>query len=244
MWLTFFPEHGLEPLAHGFGPLAALNEGVLPPNGPLLTYTRQGSELITYVVGGTLSHKHGGRRSHVLQAGDFQRSSVGYSDHASYANASGRDVLHVVQLSLRGDALCVGSQREPQQKSFPAEQRVGHLHLVASTDGQLGSLPLTQDARVYSGVFDAGQGLVYTLRESRLLWLQVVRGAVDLSGLHMTAGDGVGVGMADELRMTAASAAEIVLLDLAGSPPRRISASPGAQAARAAELAGRAAAHG
>ena len=36
LWLTFFPEHRSEPLAHGFGSLAALNEGVLPPEGTML----------------------------------------------------------------------------------------------------------------------------------------------------------------------------------------------------------------
>lgn len=224
MWLTFFPEHRSMPLAHGFGPLAALNEGILPPEGSMLTYARRGTELITYVVGGTLSHNDGAsRRSDVLlHAGDFQRSLVNHCDHASYVNASSREVLHVVQLSLLGDAASAGGRPQPERKSFPTPQRIGGLRLVGSSDGRLGSLHLSQDARVFSGVFAAGQELIYGLEEERLLWLQVVRGEIDLDGLSLGAGDGVGVGLAGELRLVARSATEIVVLDLKGSQPRRV----------------------
>lgn len=220
LWLTFFPELRSEPLAHGFGALSALNEGVLPPEGTMLTYSRRGSEIITYVVDGTLSHKDGnGRRSHVLHAGDFQRSSVNHSDHVSYSNASGRDELHVVQLSLLAQVPRHGP-RPPEQKSFPVADRVGGLRLVGSADGRLGSLQLDQDARVYSGVFAAGEELDYKLDEGRIVWLQVVRGEVELDATSLAAGDGAGVSAAGELRLSARSAVEFVLLDLAGEQPR------------------------
>jgi quercetin 2,3-dioxygenase len=245
IWLTFFPEHRSEPLAHGFGSLAALNEGVLPPEGTMLTYARRGSEIITYVIDGTLSHKDGGgQRPHVLQAGDFQRSSVNFCDRASYANASGRDALHVVQLSLHGNAPSKGRPRAAEQKSFPAALRVGLLRLVGSLDGRLGSLQLSQDANVYSGVFGAGQRLAYTLDEGRMMWLQIVRGNVDLDGLSLAAGDGVGLGTASELRLRAGSAAEIVLLDLPASQPRLAAHADSGAPQRREELAERAAAHG
>lgn len=247
LWLTFFPEHRSEPLAHGFGSLAALNEGVLPPEGTVLTYARRGSEIITYVISGTLSHKDGeGRRSHLLQAGDFQRSSVNYCDHGSYANASGRDELHVVQLSLLGDIPSAGDRREPEQKSFPLAQRVGGLRLVGSPDGRLGSLHLSQDARVFSGVFAAGQQLAYSLLDDRMIWLQVVRGEVEIDGLLLGTGDGIGVGadLAGELRLEARSATELVLLDLPGSQPRRAARPENWIPLPIEEHAGRAAAHG
>jgi redox-sensitive bicupin YhaK (pirin superfamily) len=245
MWLTFFPEHRSMPLAHGFGPLAALNEGFLAPEGTMLTYARRGSELITYVVGGILSHKEGlGGRFDVLQAGDFQRSLVNHYEHERYANASSRDVLHVVQLSLFGDAPPASGQRQPERKSFPTAQRIGGLRLVGSPDGRLGSLRLSQDARVFSGVFAAGQELIYGMEDERMLWLQVLRGELELDGLPLVAGDGIGVGVPGELRLVARSAAEIVVLDLSGSQPRRVTRFDDSATARCAEPAGRAAAHG
>jgi redox-sensitive bicupin YhaK (pirin superfamily) len=244
LWLTFFPELRSEPLAHGFGALAALNEGVLPPEGTMLTYCRRGSEIITYVIDGTLSHKDGsGRRSHLLQAGDFQRSSVNHSDRVSYSNASGRDELHVVQLSLLAEVPRQG-QRPPEQRSFPVADRVGGLRLVGSADGRLGSLQLDQNARVYSGVFAAGDELDYRLDEGRIAWLQVVRGDVELDKTSLAAGDGAGVTSAGELRLSASSAAEVVLLDLAGYQPRCSTHTDGHNPILFESFAGGAAAHG
>jgi quercetin 2,3-dioxygenase len=245
MWLTFFPEDRSGPLAHGFGSLAALNEGLLPPEGTMLTYARRGSELITYVVDGTLSHRDGtGRRLDVLQAGDFQRTVVNYCAHASYVNASSREGLHVVQLSLFGDAPSAGSPAQPERKSFPTGQRIGGLRLVGSPDGRLGSLHLSQDARFFSGVFAAGQSLPYGLEEERMLWVQVVRGELDLDGLSLAAGDGVGIATAGDVHLAARSASEIVLLDLPGSQPRRVTRFDDSVPSRLQKPSGRVAAHG
>jgi quercetin 2,3-dioxygenase len=216
LWLTFFPELATEPLAHGFGALVALNEGMLPPEGTMLTYSRRGSEIITYVVDGALSHKDGsGSRSHLLRSGDFQRSSANQSDHVSYSNASGRQGLHIVQLSLLTDAASP-QQRPAERKSFPVTERVGGLRLVGSGDGRLGSLRLDQDVRVYSGVFSAGQQLDYRLEEGRIAWLQVVRGDVELDDTQLTVGDGAGVSLPGDRHLRARSAVEVVLLDLSG----------------------------
>jgi quercetin 2,3-dioxygenase len=244
LWLTFFPELHTEPLAHGFGALSALNEGVLPPEGTMLTYCRRGSEIITYVIDGALSHKDGsGSRSHLLHSGDFQRSSVNHSDHVSYSNASGRDQLHVVQLSLLAEV--VGPRQRPtERKSFPVAQRVGGLHLVGSADGRLGSLQLDQDARVYSGVFAAGHELEYRLDEGRIAWLQVVRGDLELDDTCLSVGDGAGVSSAGDLHLRARSAVELVLLDLAGLPSHSSTHADGRPPAVFEGYAGGAAAHG
>jgi len=244
LWLTFFPELHTEPLAHGFGALAALNEGVLPPEGTMLTYCRRGSEIITYVIDGALSHKDGrGSRSQVLRSGDFQRSSVNHSDHVSYSNASGRDELHVVQLSLLVEAP-PPRLRPTERKSFPVAQRVGSMRLVASTDGRLGSLQLDQDARLYSGVFAAGHDFNYRLDEGRIAWLQVVRGDLELDDTCLAVGDGAGVSSAGDLRLHARSPVEFVLLDLAGFQPHCSTHADGHPPARFESFAGGAAAHG
>jgi redox-sensitive bicupin YhaK (pirin superfamily) len=183
----------------------------------MLTYSRRGSEIITYVIDGSLSHNDGiGGRSHLLSSGDFQRSSVNYSDRVSYANASGRHELHVVQLSLRADT---PRQRPTERRSFPVTRGAGGLRLVGSDNGRLGSLHLDQDVRVYSGVFAAGEHIDYCLEEGRIAWLQVVRGDVALDDTCLTIGDGAGVSSPGELRLRARSAVELVLLDLSGQQP-------------------------
>jgi len=227
LWLSFFPELRTSPLADGFGALVALNEGLLPPEGTMLTYCRRGSEIITYVIDGSLAHKDGsGRRFELLSAGDFQRSSASNSDHVSYSNASGRAELHVVQFSL----LAAGPRLAPrptERRSFPVSDRVGGLRLIGSGDGRLGSLSLDHDVRVYSGVFAAEQAIEYPLGEGRIAWLQLLSGELSLGDIALAAGDGVGVSIPGALRVRAGSAIEFVLLDLAGSTPHGASRTDG-----------------
>jgi quercetin 2,3-dioxygenase len=214
----------------------------------MLTYSRRGSELITYVVEGALSHKSGSRSgSAVLRAGDFQRSGVNHSDHVSYSNASGRDELHVVQLSLIARAQSsreLPRHRPPERKSFPVTHCVGGLRLVGSADGRLGSLQLDQDARVYSGVFVAGQELEYRLDDRRMVWLQVVRGELELDDTSLAVGDGAGVSVAGKLHSRARSRVEVVLLDLAGSKSHCSTRAGGQTPARFESFEGGAEAHG
>jgi redox-sensitive bicupin YhaK (pirin superfamily) len=244
LWLTFFPELATEPLADGFGALVALNEGMLPPEGAMLTYSRRGSEIITYVINGSLSHNDGvGGGSQLLSSGDFQRSSVNYSDRVSYSNASGRHGLHVVQLSLRADSPRP-RQRPTERRSFPVTQCVGGLRLVGSDNGRLGSLHLDQDVRVYSGAFAAEQHLDYRLEEGRIAWLQVVRGDLELGDICLAIGDGAGVSSPGDLRLRARSAVELVLLDLSGHQPAHSKQTPGRFAPPHDRFAGGAAAQG
>lgn len=208
----------------------------------MLTYSRRGSEIITYVIDGSLSHNDGnGRRSELLSSGDFQRSSVTHSDHVSYANASGRQGLHIVQLSLLTETP-TPRQRPTERKSFPVTARVGGLRLVGSGDGRLGSLHLDQDVRVYSGVFSAEQRLDYRLEEGRIAWLQVVRGDVQLDDTHLAIGDGAGISSPGDLRLFARSAAEVVLLDLSGLRPSRFTYTESQSPSRFDRVAGGAAA--
>jgi len=100
LWLTFYPSQASDPLANGFCSLMTLNEGFLEPEGNMLTYSRRGSRTITYVIRGTLSERNGSRLPRLIAAGDFQCSSASFSDCSSYSNASRREPLHVLQLSL------------------------------------------------------------------------------------------------------------------------------------------------
>ena len=218
LWLTFYPVPHTEvahedPLANGFGALTTLNEGRLEPEGNLLTYSRRGTEMVSYVVEGTMSHRDGSGSARLIQAGDFQCSAVPHGDRVSYTNASGRDSLHVLQLSLSNQQS--RRSRIPQQKSFPIRDRSAAICLVGSEDGRQGTLILDQDVLLYSCVLHAGQRVVHSLAEDRIVWLQVVRGEVSLGDTSLAPGDGAGICLTRAVSLSALSDAEVVLLDLA-----------------------------
>ena len=77
--------------------------------------------------------------------------------------------------------------------SFPEAERQGRLRLVASPDGQDGSLTVQQDVRVFLSSLSEGQQVSHQLERGRFAWLQVLRGSVQLNGLDLSAGDGVAV---------------------------------------------------
>jgi len=213
LWLTFYPAADEDPLANGFGALTTLNEGRLEPESNLLPYSRRGTEMVSYVIEGTMSHRDGSGSASLIRAGDFQCSSVPHSDHVSYTNASGRDPLHVLQLSLSNQQS--RRSRIPQQKSFPTRERTGAICLVGSEDGRQGSLILDQDVLLYSCLLHAGQRVVHSLAEDRIVWIHVVRGEVSLGDTSLAPGDGAGICLTRAVSLSALSDAEVVLLDLA-----------------------------
>lgn len=217
VWLSFFPSLRSDPLAGGFGELMALNEGFLKPEGHMLSYSRQGTKTITYVVEGLLSQKHRCHRSVLIRAGDFQCSSAEFCDCSIHANASSREPLHMLQISLfprHHDA----AAPEPQSRNFAQPSGGGALCLVGSAEGRDGSLALGQDALIYSGLLAPQQSVLYPTNASRVTWLQVLHGQVTVNATALRAGDGAGFSSVAALSLEATTEAEIMLLDLPGQP--------------------------
>ena len=100
--------------------------------------------------------------------------------------------------------------------SAPSQKpnRHGTLRLVASHDGQDGSVTVHQDARLYLGTLDAGEDLTHRLDDDRHAWVQLVRGAVLLNGTPLRAGDGAAMSKEAVLQIHATTPAELLLFDL------------------------------
>ena len=89
------------------------------------------------------------------------------------------------------------------------------MRLVASRDGQDGSVTVHQDVRLYVGTLEAGAEITHRLGDDRHAWVQVVRGVVLRNGTPLTAGDGAAVSKEAVLQICATTAAEFLLFDLA-----------------------------
>ncbi|HJK98141.1 MAG TPA: hypothetical protein RMF84_13005 [Polyangiaceae bacterium LLY-WYZ-14_1] len=80
-----------------------------------------------------------------------------------------------------------------------------------------GALSIHTDARVYGTLLEADRSLTHDLAPGRHAWVQVARGAVELGGERLDAGDGAAVGDVDRVTMTGLGPdpAEVLLFDLA-----------------------------
>jgi redox-sensitive bicupin YhaK (pirin superfamily) len=86
---------------------------------------------------------------------------------------------------------------------------------VASPDRTEGALPIHQDARLYLASLQPADAVSHPIGRGRAAWLQVLRGTVNVLGSDLSAGDGVAVTDEKEVAVRAATAAEVLLFDLA-----------------------------
>jgi len=104
-------------------------------------------------------------------------------------NASATEPVHFYQIWILpnvGDAA-----PRYAQKRFDDASRTGRLRLVASGSGNDGSIGLRQDVNLYASILGPGESVDLELPAGRHLWLQALRGSVDVNGHALTAGDGL-----------------------------------------------------
>ena len=217
VWRTFDPKDTGDALAEGFGALEILDEDRLGPGQGEQRAASHDAEIITYVRDGALAHEDSTGRSGVIQTGEFRRLSIARGVRHSETNASPTDWAHVFHIRLHTRAVGLASGHE--QKRFCTADRRGLMCIVASADGQKGSLRIHQDALVYSVLLEPGQHVIHELAPGRRAWLHVVQGDVTLGDLVLTTGDGAGLTAERAVSLTAREDSEFLLVDLAEPLP-------------------------
>lgn len=212
-WLTFAAQDQSTLVPSGFGPLTVFEEGRLPPRTSHRKPIREEAEIITCVREGTLAYEDSTGRSGLLSAGEFQRMTAGRGIRYGETNTSPTEWAHVFQLWLRPSV--VGLEPGHEQILFSIAQRRGLLRVVASPDGQNGSLLIHQDALLFSTILDRGQHVVHELSEGRCAWLHIVQGTARCGVVTMGTGDGAGIEAEPSVSLTASEETEVLLLDLA-----------------------------
>jgi quercetin 2,3-dioxygenase len=195
-----------------FQALRVMNEDRVKPGQGFGTHPHRDMEIVTYVLSGALEHKDSMGNGEVLRPGEFQRMSAGSGILHSEFNPSKTEPVHLYQIWLFPRQKGVTPSYE--QHAFPEAEKQGRLRVVASPDGREGSLTIGQDASVFLSLLDANQGVTHELTPGRHAWLQVLRGAVDLNGNVLVAGDGVAVSDENALSVRATEPSEVMLFDL------------------------------
>jgi redox-sensitive bicupin YhaK (pirin superfamily) len=211
-WLTFAPQNSVSPLAEGLGALERLNEHRIAPGSRVPRNTRRNGEVVTYVHQGVLSYNDSTNHSAVMQAGEFHCATSGNALGHNKENASRSDWVHLYQLWLHPSLTQLAS--EQVQRRFSVAERRGRLCVVASPDGQQGSLLIHEDALICSALLDPGQHVVREMAPGRGAWLHVVQGAVAVSDTILTTGDGAGFTEERVVSLTARESSEVLLVDL------------------------------
>ena len=224
-WLKSFHSFSFadyhDPAHMGFGNLRVLNDDRIAPGGGFGTHGHRDMEIVSYVLEGALAHKDSmGARSAssvaadalVIRPGDVQRMSAGTGVLHSEFNHAPRDTTHFLQIWILPRHR--GIEPGYEQKHFDAADKRGRLRLVASPDGREGSVTIHADASIRAGLFDGDEATELALEPKRLTYVHVARGAIDVNGQMLAAGDAARLQNESLLRLSQGRNAEVLVFDL------------------------------
>ena len=213
---TFSFSDYYDPRFMGFRSLRVINEDRVQPGYGFPTHPHRDMEIITYVHEGSLEHKDSMGTGSVIQPGEVQKMSAGTGVRHSEFNHSKTEPVHLYQIWLLPER--EGIRPMYEQKAIPAEEKRGKLRVVASpkSSNGNGAVKLYQDAEIFATELGAGQSVEHELGAERYAWIQVLRGAVNVNGKELRAGDGAAIAEEAQLRITGAGEnSEVLLFDLA-----------------------------
>ncbi len=202
-----------DPQHMSFGALRVINDDRINVGGGFGTHGHRDMEIITYVLDGELAHKDSMGNGSVIRPGDVQRMSAGKGVMHSEFNHAPDRTTHLLQIWIEPNVRGISPGYE--EKHFdPAEKR-GRLRLIASPDGQDGSVSIHQDAKVYAGLFDGAERADVVLAVGRRAYLHVARGEATVNDVALAAGDALKLTDATKIEVSQGQHAEVLLFDLA-----------------------------
>ncbi len=198
----------------GFASLRVINEDKVQPGRGFGTHGHQDMEIISYVLEGSLKHKDNIGNGSIIRPGDVQRMSAGTGILHSEYNASNADLVHFLQIWVLPDRKNL--QPSYEQIHVTEDDKRGQLRLVGSHDGRDRSVTIHQDVNLYVTRLSDGESVSHAIASQRSVWVHTARGAVNLNGQILYAGDGAALVQEEQLTLTGASDdAEVLVFDMA-----------------------------
>jgi redox-sensitive bicupin YhaK (pirin superfamily) len=192
--------------------LRVINEDHIAPGEGFPTHPHRDMEIITYVVAGALAHRDSTGSESVMRPGIVQHMTAGSGIAHSEYNASDKEWTHLLQIWALPDEK--GHHPHYTERDFGEVQTGDGLRLLASPDGQNGSLAVHQDLRMYDAQLADGESAALDLAAGRSAWVQLIHGKLDVLGQTLASGDGLGISEVESVKLVAVGEAHLLLFDL------------------------------
>ena len=212
-WHTFSFADYFDPAHHQFRALRVINEDRVQPAQGFGTHGHKEMEILTWVLEGDLAHKDSMGHQRGLLPGNAQIMSAGTGITHSEFNGSATEPVHLLQIWILPDT--PGLQPRYQEAAFTDSDLRNQLRLIASPGGAGGSVLIHQDVTVQVARLDPGSAVEHRFAPGRFGYIQVARGALELNGRAMGAGDGAALTGEAAAVLTATAASEVLVFDLA-----------------------------
>jgi len=201
-----------DPQHMGFGTLRVLNDDRIGAGKGFGTHGHKDMEIVTYVLEGELAHKDSMGNGSAIRPGDVQRMSAGSGVMHSEFNHLPDRTTHLLQIWIEPNVRGIAPGYE--EKRFAADEKRGRLRLIASADGQDGSVHLHQDVKLYAGLFDGDESASLTVPAGHKVYVHVARGEISVNGKSLGAGDALKAVDEKEIALAHGIGAEVLVFDL------------------------------
>ena len=208
-----------DPRHMGFGNLRVINEDRIVPGSGFGTHGHRDMEIVSYVLAGELAHRDSigtgaaGSATGVIRPGDVQRMSAGRCVQHSEFNHAPNQITHFLQIWIEPNER--GLLPSYEQKRFDDASKRGVLRLIASPDGRDGSVTIHADASISAALVDGAEAIERELDPKRKTYVHVVRGSVDVNGVHLDGGDAAALTGESRVAIGNGQKAEVLVFDLA-----------------------------
>lgn len=200
-----------DPQYHGFGTLRVINEDTVAPGQGFGTHGHQDMEIISYVVDGTVEHKDSMGNGSNIRSGEIQRMSAGTGVRHSEFNHSHSTPVHFLQIWIIPETKGL----PPSYEQKPIIKVPNQWILLGDARGNEQAIKIHQDVSLYAAYMTAGTSLDYLVAKDRSLWVQLVKGEIQVNEHNLHAGDGAAIIDESKILVQANDDAELLLFDLA-----------------------------
>ncbi len=202
-----------DPNHMGWGNLRVINEDRIEPGTGFGKHSHRNMEIISYVLSGELAHQDSMGNIKAIPPGDVQRMSAGTGvTHSEFNNAKNQ-ATHFLQIWIEPNVQEIPPGYE--QKTIPLAEKQGALRLVASPNGENGSVVIHADAKLYAGLLDENEIASIKIDPHRKAYVHLIRGELAVNGQKITSGDAVLLEQESKIQITLANMAEVLVFDLA-----------------------------
>lgn len=218
---TFSFSEYYDPKHMGFSVLRVINDDIISGGGGFPLHPHKNMEIITFIMDGAIEHQDSTGRQTVVRPGEIQIMSAGSGiQHQEFNHYKDRNT-HLLQIWI----LPHKKEVAPRYDQIQYQAQEGQLtKIVASIDDKVATSndaqPLCtyiyQDLDLYV-LKSATKGTLSFKshkKSLRCIWIQLLKGFLDVHGQHLAPGDGLGLSEFEDLGLSWGDQTEFLLFDL------------------------------
>jgi redox-sensitive bicupin YhaK (pirin superfamily) len=213
-WHTFSFAGYYDPTRIHFGALRVLNDDTVAAGMGFGKHPHDNMEIISIPLDGDLEHQDDTGTHSVIKKGDVQVMSAGTGIAHSEKNKNSDKQVKFLQIWVFPNKKNVTPRYD--QKTFSDAEKHNQLATVVSPVGSTdGGVQIHQDAWFHLGVLDQSTRLLYNLKkETNGVYAFVLEGDVTINDIVLNRRDGLAISETGQLKITADSPAEILLMEI------------------------------